>query len=131
MCKVISEYILTDKRKASSKIYDKLLRRKNIVTAVKYIYMSTYLVNKINTLKEPRGLTQDSGHGKLVQLVFVSHMQYMIKFYWNISFARPYRLISVSGARRNVRKANWTDRRTHTVIIVHTYGSCKISTPSL
>ena len=31
-------------------------------------------------IKKPRSLTQDSDHGKLVQLVFVSHMQYMAKF---------------------------------------------------
>ena len=34
---------------------------------------------------------------------------------------------SVSDAIRNVWKANWTDRQTHTVIIVHTCGWCKIS----
>ena len=28
-------------------------------------------------------------------------------------------------------EGNWTDRRTYTVIIVHTCGSCKISIPSL
>ena len=35
-------------------------------------------------------LTQDSGHGKLVQLMFVSHMLYMTKFYCSLSFARQY-----------------------------------------
>ena len=33
---------------------------------------------------------QDSGHGKLVQLVFVIHMQYMTKFYCSVSFACQY-----------------------------------------
>ena len=51
---------------------------------------TAYMVNKIDNLKQPRGLTQDSGHGKLVQLVFVSHMQYMTQFYCRISFARQY-----------------------------------------
>ena len=38
---------------------------------------------------------------------------------------------SVYGARRNVSKINWTNRRTHTEVIVHTCGSCRISTSSL
>ena len=45
---------------------------------------------KNNKLKQPRGLTQESGHCKLVQLVFVSHMQYMTQFYYSVSFARQY-----------------------------------------
>ena len=32
----------------------------------------------------------------------------------------------VNSARRNVWEANWRDRRTHTVIIVHTCGSCNV-----
>ena len=38
-------------------------------------------------------------------------------------------VMCTSGARRNVWKANLTDRQAHKVIIVHTCGSCKISTP--
>ena len=40
------------------------------------------------------------------------------------------RLISI-WCQKNVWKAIWTDRQTHTVIMVHTCGSCTISTPSL
>ena len=38
---------------------------------------------------------------------------------------------SVFGTRRTGWKANWTDGRTHTVTIVHTCGSFKISTQNL
>ena len=41
-------------------------------------------------LKLPNGLTQDSGHGKLVQLAFVGHIQYMTTFYCSVSFAHQY-----------------------------------------
>ena len=34
---------------------------------------------QMGSIKITTGLTQDSGHSKLVQLVFVSHMQYMTK----------------------------------------------------
>ena len=37
-----------------------------------------------------------------------------------------HRFISM-GARRNVRKANWTDKWTHRVNKLHTCGSCKFS----
>ena len=42
----------------------------------------------------------------------------------SIDCARPMVNVdkSVSGARRKVWKANWTDRRTHSVTIVHTCG---------
>ena len=58
--------------------------------AVKLYMYNTYLVNRIDKLKQLRGLTLDSGHGKLVQLVFVSHMLYMTNFYCSVSFVRQY-----------------------------------------
>ena len=62
------------------------------MTAVK---ICTYILANIpgkqnRQIKITLGLTHDSGHGKLVQLVFVSHMQYMTKFYCSLSFARQY-----------------------------------------
>ena len=63
----------TDGQKnATSKFCDKLLKVK-IKTAVKiYVYMyeykPTYLVNKIDKLKQPRGLTQDSGQARVCEL---------------------------------------------------------------
>ena len=83
--------ILTDKRKATSKICDKLPRRLKLGHQLNYIhvYKPTYLINKNDKLKQQRDLTQDFGHGKLEQLVFVSHMQYMRNL--NVAF-----LLSVS-----------------------------------
>ena len=41
-------------------------------------------------IKVTTRLTHDSVHDKLVQLVFVSHMQYLTTFYCSVSFARQY-----------------------------------------
>ena len=78
--------ILTDKINAISKISDNILRRKK-VTTVKYIhvYKPTYLVNKFIPKLDLRFWL-----GKLVQLGFVIHMQYLTKFYCSISFALQY-----------------------------------------
>ena len=62
------------------------------MTAVKiYTCILATIPGKRNRqIKITLRLTQDSGHGKLVQLVFVSHMLYMTKFYCSLSFARQY-----------------------------------------
>ena len=68
-----------------------------IVTTVKYIYMyisqHTWLT-KSSYQNNPQGLTQDSGHGILVQLVRVCEPHAIHdKFYCSVSFARQYRMV--------------------------------------
>ena len=63
----------TDRQQnATSIFFDKLLKGK-IETAIKiyiyiYAYKPTYLVNKIDKLKQPRGMTQDSGQTRVCEL---------------------------------------------------------------
>ena len=40
--------------------------------------------------KYPRCFIQGSGHGKLVQLVFVNHLSSLTKLYCSVSFALQY-----------------------------------------
>ena len=62
------------------------------MTAVKiYTCILANIPGKQNRqIKVTTRLTHDSVHDKLVQLVFVSHMQYMTKFYCVVSFVRQY-----------------------------------------
>ena len=84
-------FIYTDEQKKRiSKICDKLLRRKKIVTAAK---ISTCISANIASKEDDKfKITHwlDSNHGNLVQLNFVSHMHYLTKFYCSVSFARQY-----------------------------------------
>ena len=44
----------------------------------------------INSNNPDAQFPKDSGHGKLVQLVFVNHMSNLKKIYCSVSFARQY-----------------------------------------
>ena len=68
-------------------------------------------VVKIEKLKKLRCFTRGSGHGKLVQLVFVNHMSNLTKFYFSVSFARQYIIyanyLPLPNREKRVHKPVW------------------------
>ena len=52
------------------------------------------MINKKSIYLSDSDSLRCSGHGKLVQLMFLNHMSNLTKFYCSVSFARQYVIAS-------------------------------------